>query len=185
MSKEIWKDIPEYENLYQVSNQGRVYSLPKEWISGWNNVKRKHDGIIFEPQLDNRYLRVGLTKNKKRKFFRVHRLVLSAFCGDSNLEANHINGIKTDNRLENLEWVTPSENMKHAYKTGLKKGMKGESHPNSKLNEDIVKNIRENRFKLTVREFAACYDVSEKNIYNIITTINPTFVLQTPGNRGP
>lgn len=167
MIEEIWKDIPDYENLYQVSNLGRVKSLPREWIGG-KNCKRFHPEVIFDPKIDNGYLRVGLSKNNKRIFFRIHRLVLSAFTEDSNLQVNHKNGIKTDNRLENLEWVTSSENVKHAYETGLKIGMKGEKHPNSKLNNDIVKNIRENKFNLTVREFAECYDVSVRLIYNII-----------------
>lgn len=167
MQKEIWKPIKGYEGLYEVSNFGRVRSLPKEW-TGAKNCKRNHAGFIFDLKTDGGYLRVGLCKNGKRIFFRVHRLVLQAFVGYSDLECNHKNGNKTDNRLKNLEWVTPSENMKHSYKIGFHKKMAGEKHPNSKLTDAIVKNIRENKFCLSVREFSACYGISVRVVYNII-----------------
>ena len=65
---------------------------------------------------------VKISKKSKVKRFAIHRIVASAFLSndENKREVNHINGIKTDNRVENIEWVTPSENMKHAYKFGLK-----------------------------------------------------------------
>lgn len=164
---EEWRDVPEYEGLYQVSNFGRVKSLPKEWITGWNNVKRKHDGFILKPSKHNGYLSVTLSKDNKSKYKSVHRLVLQAFKGDSDLDCNHKDGNKSNNYLNNLEYCTESENAIHAYKIGLNKNI-GENHRSSKLTEKIVKNIRENKFNLTRREFAACYEVSKQTISSII-----------------
>lgn len=120
---EIWKDIPEYEGLYQVSNIGRV----KSFIS--NHGRKKgfipHCERILKPaSARGGYLRVRLTHyDNTLHYFFIHRLVLMAFCGKikNKRQVNHINGIKTDNRLENLEWVTQSENMKHTYRIGLEK----------------------------------------------------------------
>jgi hypothetical protein len=99
---EIFKDIPGYEGRYQVSNLGNVKSF--------NNRKEK---ILKQTILKNGYLYCGLS-NKKSKTFLVHQLVAMAFLdfipNGFNLVINHINFIKTDNRLENIEIVTQREN---------------------------------------------------------------------------
>lgn len=165
---EKWKDIIGYEGLFQVSNFGRIKSLAKEWTAGNHNSKQRHGDIILKTNKVLGYMHIGLSKNGVRKHHKVHRLVLQAFCGASELEANHINGKKDDNRLVNLEYCTPSENLKHAYSVGLKVGMKGEKNPANKLNNEIVKNIRENKYKLTVPEFAALYGVDRCTIDRVV-----------------
>jgi hypothetical protein len=108
--EEIWKDIPEYEGLYQVSNLGRVKSLPKEWVSGRGAI-RKHNGKILKPQKEiHGYVHVSLWNNGKGKFYKIHQLVAMAFlnhkpCG-MKLVIDHINDDKTDNCLDNLQIVT-------------------------------------------------------------------------------
>ena len=111
--QEIWKDIPSYEGLYQISNYGNVKSIKRD--------------KILKPQVNGRgYLSVGLSKNGKHKTFRLNRLVMITFVGyvEGKDQVNHIDGDKTNNRLDNLEWCTQSENMIHAFANGLYKKKK-------------------------------------------------------------
>ena len=157
---EEWKPIKNYEGLYEVSNFGRVKSLERYRISGRYKINMKYKEHILKPGKNGKgYLKLDLCKNGETKTHVVHRLVLSTFLGKSDLEGNHKDGIKENNRLDNLEYMTRSENQIHAYRMGLQ-SKKGEKHHYAKLNNEIVKNIRENKFNLSLKEFAACYDVS-------------------------
>ena len=104
---EIWKDIPNYEGIYQASNLGRVKSLNRLNARGYE-LKEK----ILKPRLDCGYYQIQLCKNSIVKAYRVHRLVWSAFNGPipENMQVNHINETKTDNRLSNLNLMTAKEN---------------------------------------------------------------------------
>ena len=104
---EIWKDIPGYENLYQISSTGRVKSL---------NYRGTGEEKVLRPGLSSSgYYYVSLFKNGERKSFRVqvHRLVALSFIPNPNNKecVDHINGIRNDNRSENLRWCTQKENM--------------------------------------------------------------------------
>lgn len=110
--RELWKDVKGYEGLYQVSNLGRIKSFHKE------------DEIIMKCFLSkNGYVRVCLTKFGVGSKKLVHRLVAQAFIPNPNNlpQVNHKDGNKQNNKVDNLEWCTPSENMLHSYKNNLEK----------------------------------------------------------------
>jgi hypothetical protein len=103
---EIWKDIAGFEGLYQISNSGRVKSF----------LNSKNGYILSAKHSGGWYLSVRLTDGNVYKSFKIHRLVADAFIPnpENKHEVNHIDGNKQNNMVSNLEWVTSSENMKHA-----------------------------------------------------------------------
>lgn len=116
--KEIWKDIKGYEGLYQVSNLGKV-----KRIEHFDSIGRKKKEKEMSAQEVSGYLRVWLSKGMIRKGYLIHRLVAESFILNLNnkKEVNHKDGDKQNNCVNNLEWVTSSENRIHAYKKGLAK----------------------------------------------------------------
>ena len=150
---EIWKDVVGYEGLYQVSNLGRVKSVARIIYKDFSNhptiksqfAKYNRGEVIMQPFIKKTgYYTVSLTKDHKKKTWMIHQLVAKAFIPNpENKEMiNHIDCNTLNNRVENLEWCTNSENQIHAMKNGLKVDF-GANHPNSKLTEDDVRYIRE------------------------------------------
>lgn len=124
LNGEEWKDIPGYEGSYQISNMGRVKALSR--IVKYNGIGKgggthNYPERILKNMIIQGYEKISLTKNNKPKGEFVHRLVAEAFCEKTPgaYFVNHINGIKTDNVYTNLEWVTSSQNVRHALMTGL------------------------------------------------------------------
>lgn len=112
-----WKPIKDYEGLYEVSSDGRVRRI--KFINGSHNFEK----IKECKQTLNTwgYMTVNLCKNGKSNTKRVHRLVANAFLGESDLQVDHIDGNKQNNKLDNLEYVTPKENTNRAWKKGIAK----------------------------------------------------------------
>lgn len=137
MEEEIWVDIKGYEGLYQVSNQGRVRSLDREVKRKGNNIYISKGKIKKNTIGKKGYLYTGLTdKNGNKKNIFTHRLVAQAFIPnpENKPEIDHINGIRNDNRVENLRWVTKEENMNNPLtKENQKTINKRSGNPNSKM----------------------------------------------------
>jgi hypothetical protein len=132
---EQWRDIPGYEGYFQVSNMGGVRRIAH---AEQYNRKANLGPATFKPNKRG-YWEVMLARPKFRKLYLVHRVVMLAFVGPcpEGLQVNHINGDKRDNRLENLEYVTASENMRHAAAMGRLNhaGMRG---PSRKVSDQHV-----------------------------------------------
>jgi hypothetical protein len=164
---EIWKDIKGYEGLYQISNLGNVKALEK--TRNWNARGKQLQSILKEkiliPFNNYGYNYVILWKDNKIKNCRVHRLVAQAFIENpqSKLEVNHINGIKDDNSIKNLEWVTSEENREHSYRIGIA-GI-GEKNASAKLKNYEAEEILKSNEKSII--LAKRYNISLTTIYKI------------------
>lgn len=114
-NEEIWKDIVGYEGLYQVSNYGRIKRLSGFYFCGHRNQDKRiiNETIMSFSKNQKGYFALRLSKDGERKGYLVHRLVWITFNGSipEGMQVNHINEIKTDNRLCNLNLMTPKENV--------------------------------------------------------------------------
>lgn len=169
---EIWKSIPGYEGLYEVSNFGNVKRLARKRIISTGVSKPLSEKILKKFTGKFGYIHVNLYKNKKLKQHRVHRLVMLAFTHMPNdkTNVNHIDGNKSNNNLSNLEWCSHKENTIHAYKIGLAKGRPGEQNSNNKLTTKQVLEIRTlyTQGNWTHRELAEKYSISRRHVGDII-----------------
>lgn len=155
--KEVWRPIKEFPK-YFVSNMGRVKSL----------ARYKKGRILKSSKSKTGYLRFVLCKNGVVSYFSAHRLVAEAHVPNpqNKPQVNHIDGNKENNNSQNLEWVTQTENMRHAVDTGLKTGLIGDDHPTAKLSKKEVLEIRKkrNRFEVRLSTLSKEYGVSESQI---------------------
>jgi len=153
---EIWKDIVGYDQ-YQVSNYGRVKTTA--------NAATRKERILKPLKHPRGYFRVALWKDNKSKFFFIHRLVAEYFISnpENKPTINHIDGDKSNNHIDNLEWTTYRENMNHAIDNKI--SACGERNGRSKLNWVQIEEIRSSY--LTSNELAAIYCVHKSTINRI------------------
>ena len=155
---EKWMPIPGYEDNYKVSDNGKVMSIERNGTRGG----------LLKPDIVCGYKQVTLYKNNKIKRYKIHRLMMLAFYGDSCLHVNHKNCNKLDNRIENIEYVTPKENINHARKILGSWNLKGNNHPASKITWKDVDDIKRLCKKETQRNIAKMFGLSEAHISRII-----------------
>lgn len=157
---EEWKDIEGYNGVYQVSSLGNVRTF-----SRWPGK-----GRLLKPQTTKKgYRSVRLYCGASFKFITIHRLVAKAFIINTELkpQVNHINGNRADNRVENLEWVTGSENVQHSIKNFGK--YFGEAHSKALIKESQVIEMRKlHAEKMPVRDIATKFNINWNTLRTIL-----------------
>lgn len=144
LENEIWKDIIGYEKSYSISSLGRILAKEKR-VLGSHGVYKLHKEKFLKLSIHTGgYNQLWLWRNKKIQGFSFHRIFATHFIPNPENKPfiNHKDGNKLNNSISNLEWCTSSDNLIHAYSTGLKSA-KGEKHGRRKLTNSIVLKIRE------------------------------------------
>lgn len=163
---EIWKDIIEYEGLYQISNLSSVKSLERYYFIGKGQNKTSkitvEEKLLEIFQYENGYTYACLSKESKVKKFKIHRLIAIHFIPNPNNydQINHINAIRNDNRIENLEWCTHSHNMKHKFKMGNQSNSGGNN-----ASAISVINTKTGQIFGTIMEAADSVSMSRDSLY--------------------
>lgn len=174
--KEKWKDLPNYEGIYTVSNTGIIKSL--DHYVKCHQGKRIQFGRIRKPQLSVKgYHQITIVKNGVKLSTGIHRLVAIAFIPNPNNyeQVNHKDGNKLNNHVSNLEWCSNRQNADHATINNLRKCNYGEKHHNTKLKNEDVFNIRKLlSLGKTQTEIGKMYNVTSTAIYYIKHNKNHT-----------
>ncbi|MBU1173702.1 MAG: HNH endonuclease [Proteobacteria bacterium] len=160
---EEWRAAFGHDDWYDVSNMGRIRRTAG---GGGATIGR----VLKQSVTNTGYYRVCLCINTKRSYEAVHRIVLSSFLGacPDGKQVNHIDGDKSNNRLENLEYVTRSENIRHSFDNGTR-SQQGEKNTQSKLTEKHIHEIRQLLGKETQETIAAKFNVTRQTISKVAT----------------
>lgn len=159
-------NIPQYEHLkgYGIDINGDIWSCrfnPDKFYSQWSKLVRRLD--------TKGYYQFSYTLLGKKRYTMVHKLMALAYLPkvEGTTEVNHKNGIRTDNRIENLEWVSRGQNIKHSYDILKRKRIQGTMNRKAKLNDEKVREIKKMIGILTIREIAKMYDTHHSLIQGI------------------
>ncbi len=171
MDREIWKDVQDFEGQYQVSTTGKVKSLDRFVPNRWGTLRPIKSRPLVQGKTRQGYHYVLFSQNGKSKKFFIHRLVAAAFIENPDYlpQVNHLDGKKSNNRADNLEWCTCQQNCHHALENKLYVTAKGSDAGQAKLTEDIVRDIRKQAATgIWHKTLAAQYGVGRKAITKIV-----------------
>jgi hypothetical protein len=148
----VWKPVVGYEGLYEVSDNGKVFSLKNK--------------ILLKPFISVGYYSITLRKNKQSKKIKIHRLVACAFLPntENKKQVNHIDGNKKNNHVSNLEWCTASENNKHAWQYGLRKKTQNQINQAKSINSKMVIDLYTGIFYDSLKEACNLNNLSYSSI---------------------
>lgn len=160
---EIWMPIPGYEGLYDVSSKGSIRRAPEN-----ARFKTKPIRKLTITKFGYQSVYIKNTEGQGKNLL-VHRAVMAAFVGPvpDGHQINHKNGIKSDNRIENLEYITPSANVQHAYDVLGVVARHGVSHPCAKLNDEKVREIRQLIGRRSLNQLSKQFSVDNRVIRDI------------------
>jgi len=160
---ETWVPMVDFEDNFVISNKGRVRRIMHR--------KNPTNRLMTQTLNNDGYLFLSLRKNGSSMTIFIHRAVAMAFIhnSDNKRTVNHINGIKTDNQVENLEWNTHKENINHAWENGLSVSREGIKHHNTKLTEKDVLEIRAIGKSMSAVQLGSLYGINEQAIYKILS----------------
>jgi hypothetical protein len=168
---ENWKDIEEYKGRYQVSDLGRVKMIEHYTVTKNGNQKLWLENILNPITVTKGYKAVRLYDfDHKGKTLKLHRLVAKTFIQNSNNypQINHINGIKSDNRVDNLEWCVNSYNMDHAMESNLISY--GFEKHNSNFDKELFDTIQPLLdCGLTCKQLSSIFGITKGNMSDILT----------------
>jgi len=172
---EIWKDVIGYEGLYQVSNLGNIRTLERQYYSGRNHsICKTQKSTLLKQQKDkDGYLTVGLSKDGVQKYTRVHRVVAEAFIfnddPENKTQVNHKDEIKSNNKVDNLEWCTAKYNMNYGTRlTRISEKTKGIANKGCLKSKEIISKeiicVTTNKIFKSIKDAADFYKVDNSSI---------------------
>ena len=164
--KEVWKKIKGYEGIYEISSHGNIKSCSRLDILGHNRKEK----ILKNGYTTTKYHMVILRKNNRIKAHRVHTLVGNHFISNphNKPQINHKDFNRTNNYIENLEWVTQKENIRHAWDNGACTNPSGEKNGMNKLTEKQIIDIRKIGKAKTLLEISKIYNISFQHVGAIL-----------------
>jgi hypothetical protein len=182
---EKWKEIPGFEGYYEASDLGRIRRMKNKTIYKDGRIAHFSETILNPGKNKKGYLVVYLSIKSKKHTITVHKLIAKTFIEnpENKKTVNHKDLNKENNHIKNLEWATNLENMQHAFENGVFKsrdkktiknlgvysnGLRGEKNPSSKVNLDIVKEIKSLKGIMSGKRIAELYNVSESTVSAIL-----------------
>lgn len=180
--KEYWKEVFGFDR-YEASNMGRLRSKPRTWVKkyrGGEDRKGRTSGRILSPAMDKcGYMRTMIHNGDRYVTVKLHRIVLQTFTPRDDyksMEVNHMNGVKHDNRVENLQWCTRSENIKHSFETGLQdnflNGTLKRNRERRRLSFDKFASLMDDYNRgIKAPTLAKLYGINKKTTYQIVKGI--------------